>query len=44
LPINRLKINQAQEKEVDVIYIDLLEDNIRQVKQKYNGFHLTIQI
>jgi uncharacterized protein len=35
LPINRLKLNSGQEKEVDIVYIDLLENNIRHVKQKY---------
>jgi hypothetical protein len=38
LPINRLKLNPGQEEEVDVIYIDLLEDNIKHVKQKYRRF------
>lgn len=35
LSINRLKLNQGQEREIDVIYIDLLEDSIEHVKQKY---------
>ncbi len=35
LPINRLKLKQGQEKHIDVIYIDLLEDSITHVKQKY---------
>ena len=35
LPINRLQLNPGQEKDIDVIYIDLLENNIRPVKQKY---------
>lgn len=35
LPINRLKLSQNQEKEIDIIYIDLLADNIKHVKQKY---------
>ncbi|HYF70902.1 MAG TPA: putative glycolipid-binding domain-containing protein [Ohtaekwangia sp.] len=36
LPINRLKLSEGEAKEIDVIYIDLLEDNIKRVKQKYS--------
>lgn len=36
LPINRLKLKQGQESKVDVIYIDILENNIQHVKQKYS--------
>ena len=35
LPINRLKLNPGQEEDIAIIYIDLLEDSIRRVKQKY---------
>ena len=35
LPINRLKLNVGQEAKVDIIYIDLLEDTIKHVKQRY---------
>ena len=35
LPINRLKLDVGQEKEIDIVYIDLLENNIRHVRQKY---------
>ena len=35
LPINRLGLNDGQEEKIDVIYIDLLDENIRPVKQKY---------
>lgn len=35
LPINRLQLNQDEEKEIDVIYIDILNHEIRRVKQKY---------
>jgi hypothetical protein len=35
LPVNRLQLVDGQEKNIDVIYIDLLEDSIKKVKQKY---------
>ena len=35
LPINRLQFKQNQEEKIDVVYIDLLENEIRRVKQKY---------
>lgn len=35
LPVNRLKLDVGQEIEVTVIYIDLLEDTIKPVRQKY---------
>jgi len=35
LPINRLKLNVGDEAKVDIIYIDLLEDAIKHVKQQY---------
>ena len=35
LPINRLRLSLGQETKVDIIYIDLLEDTIKHVKQKY---------
>src|SRR5436190_1246392 len=34
LPINRLKLSLGQEENIDIIYIDLLEDSIKHVKQK----------
>lgn len=36
LPINRLKLKNEQEKEIRVIYLDLLENKITPVKQKYS--------
>ncbi len=35
LPINRLQLNPGQEENIDVIYIDIFEDSIKHVKQKY---------
>jgi hypothetical protein len=35
LPINRLRLEQGQEQLIDVIYIDLLENLITRVHQKY---------
>ena len=35
LPINRLKLIQDQEQEIQVIYLDLLEEQIKPVRQKY---------
>ena len=35
LPINRLKLAIGQEQEIKVIYLDLLEQEIRVVRQKY---------
>lgn len=35
LPINRLHLNVGQEETIDVIHIDILEDNIKHVQQKY---------
>lgn len=35
LPINRLKLKAGQEKLVDVVYVDLLEDEIKPVRQLY---------
>lgn len=35
LPINRLKLCQHEEQQIEVIYLDLLERRIRPVKQKY---------
>jgi uncharacterized protein len=35
LPINRLKLQLDQEEDIDVIYIDILEDSIKHIKQKY---------
>jgi hypothetical protein len=35
LPVNRLKLKQSEEREISVIYIDLLEDEISVKNQKY---------
>jgi len=35
LPINRLKLSLGQEENIDIIYIDLFENSIKHVKQKY---------
>ncbi|MDF2457481.1 MAG: putative glycolipid-binding protein, partial [Cytophagaceae bacterium] len=35
LPINRLLLDQHKEQEIDVIYINLMEDKITSLKQKY---------
>lgn len=35
LPINNLHLNIKQEKEINVIYIDILEDYLKPVRQKY---------
>ena len=35
LPINRLKLCQSEEREINIVYIDLLENSMRHVKQKY---------
>lgn len=35
LPINRLALANDEEREIQVIYLDLLEQRIRPVKQKY---------
>jgi len=35
LPINRLRLETHQEYEIDVLYIDVLEQEIKHVKQKY---------
>ena len=35
LPINRLKLSQDEEHQIQVIYLDLLEQQIVPVKQKY---------
>ncbi|TCC91547.1 hypothetical protein EZ428_07215 [Pedobacter frigiditerrae] len=35
LPIKNLRLNDSQEKEINVIYIDILEQIIEPVKQKY---------
>ena len=35
LPINRLNLSVGQETIIDIVYIDLLEDIIKPVKQKY---------
>jgi hypothetical protein len=35
LPINRLKLTDNEEREIQVIYIDLLETEIKLVRQKY---------
>jgi uncharacterized protein len=35
LPINRLKLSLGQEENIDIIYIDVLADSIKRVKQKY---------
>jgi hypothetical protein len=35
LPINRLNLNQGQAQETHVIYCDLLEHQIKPVRQKY---------
>lgn len=35
LPINRLKLGRNEEQQIKVIYLDLLEQQLRPVKQKY---------
>jgi hypothetical protein len=35
LPINRLKLAEGEEHQIKVIYLDLLEQQISPVKQKY---------
>lgn len=35
LPINRLKLDQDEEHQIQVIYLDLLEQQVISVKQKY---------
>ncbi|WP_439489659.1 putative glycolipid-binding domain-containing protein [Algoriphagus sp.] len=35
LPINSLQLNIGEEKEINVIYIDILEDYVKPVRQKY---------
>ena len=35
LPIRNLRLNQGQEKEIEVIYIDILGNDIRPARQKY---------
>jgi hypothetical protein len=35
LPINRLKLSQQQEQEIQVIYVNLLEQQIASVRQRY---------
>jgi hypothetical protein len=35
LPINRLKLSQHEEQQIKVIYLDLLEQKVVPVKQKY---------
>lgn len=42
LPINRLKLLENQEHQIDVIYLDLLEQRITVVKQKYIRLSNTI--
>jgi hypothetical protein len=41
LPINRLKLNPGQEKVIRVVYLDLLEQQIKPVRQKYNRLSVT---
>jgi hypothetical protein len=41
LPVNRLKLNLNQEKEIQVVYIDLLEQQINPVRQKYTRVSAT---
>jgi hypothetical protein len=41
LPIRRLKLNQNQSQEIQVIYCDLLEQQIRAVRQKYSCLSTT---
>jgi uncharacterized protein len=35
LPVNRLKLTPAETKEIQVIYLDVLEQRVRPVRQKY---------
>ena len=35
LPINRLKLLQQEQREIKVVYIDILEHQIKSVRQKY---------
>ncbi|RAV99192.1 putative glycolipid-binding domain-containing protein [Pseudochryseolinea flava] len=35
LPINRLELKDGEEAEIDVLYLDLLAQEVRAVKQKY---------
>jgi|SRR5688572_30736446 len=35
LPIRNLRLHNGQEKDIKVIYIDILEDSIKPLKQKY---------
>lgn len=41
LPINRLKISQDEEHQIQVIYLDLLEPQIAPAKQKYTRLSKT---
>jgi len=36
LPINNLKLSEMQSREINVMYIDVLENEIKPVKQKYS--------
>lgn len=36
LPINRLKLSRNEEQQIKVVYLDLLEQQLRPVKQKYS--------
>lgn len=40
LPINRLQLAQGQSQEIKVIYLDLLEQKIKAVRQKYTRISL----
>jgi uncharacterized protein len=42
LPINRLKLAQGDEQQIQVIYIDLLQRQITPVKQKYTRLSNTL--
>jgi hypothetical protein len=41
LPINRLKLSQNQAQEIQVIYLDLLEQQIKAVRQRYTWLSRT---
>lgn len=41
LPVNRLKLEPGEERQIEVIYIDILERQITRVKQKYKRIATT---
>ncbi|HMF72577.1 MAG TPA: putative glycolipid-binding domain-containing protein, partial [Flavitalea sp.] len=44
LPVNRLKLHTNDERQIQVIYVDVLKRKIKQIRQKYTRLSNTVYL